>query len=179
MGSWRRRSPDRAMCVVTRRPCRALARSRLCSRTVISRKACCPLSRRAFAPGLATGFCLRLLRWWFDHLQLRRTGCVCLTCRSAGGFRFWLDQARGSDGHRQRCDVIPAWTQLHIRDNRSAEAYKRPDRDWESVTAEAEHKNPRRSRRRRHNRGKGECPAQQPPHHPAVDTRPAWKANAG
>jgi hypothetical protein len=67
----------------------------------------------------------------------------------------------------------------HTRQSFRAEAYKRPDRDWESVKAEAEHKNPRRSRRRRHNRGKGECQARQPPHHPAVDTRPAWKANAG
>ena len=107
-------------------PCGALARSRLGARTVISRKAYCPLWRRAFAPGLATGLRLRLLRWWLNHLQLRRTGWFLrLTCRSAGRFQLWRGQDRRSDGRRQRCDVFPAWRQLHVGDDRSGQRLKR------------------------------------------------------
>ena len=103
-------------------PYGALARSRLGARTVISRKAYFPLSRRAFASGLATGLRLRLLRWWLNHLQLRRTGWFLrLTCRSAGRFQLGLGQDRRSDGRRQRGDVLPAWRRLHVGDDRSGQ----------------------------------------------------------
>jgi hypothetical protein len=100
----------------------ALARSRLGARTVISGKAYFPLSRRAFASGLATGLRLRLLRWWLNHLQLRRTGWFLrLTCRSAGRFQLGLGQDRRGDGRRQRGNVLPAWRRLHVGDDRSGQ----------------------------------------------------------
>ena len=48
-----------------------------------------------------------------------------LTRRSAGRFQFWRGQNRRSDGRRQRCDVFPAWRQLHVGDDRSGQGLKR------------------------------------------------------